>query len=72
MFSAPGVISKDAPYYYYLPSSISNSLSSWAQYEGCYCCCCCCFYCSFSSAVRLFDFFFNNCYYCYNYYYYCY
>lgn len=34
VFSAPGVVMKDAPYYYYLPSSISNSLSSWAQYEA--------------------------------------
>lgn len=25
---------KEAPYYYYAPSSISNSLSSWAQYEA--------------------------------------
>jgi len=25
---------KDAPFHYYLPSSISNSLSSWAQYEA--------------------------------------
>lgn len=25
---------KDAPYYYYAPSSISNSISSWAQYEA--------------------------------------
>lgn len=25
---------KDAPYYYYAPSSLSNSLSSWAQYEA--------------------------------------
>eukprot|EP01038_Epipyxis_sp_PR26KG_P005629 gene5629-7773_t len=25
---------KEAPYYYYAPSSLSNSLSSWAQYEA--------------------------------------
>ena len=25
---------KEAPYYYYAPSSLSNSLSSWAQYES--------------------------------------
>lgn len=25
---------KDAPFYYYAPSSLSNSLSSWAQYEA--------------------------------------
>ena len=25
---------KEAPYYMYAPSSISNSLSSWAQYEA--------------------------------------
>lgn len=25
---------KEAPYYYYAPSSISNSVSSWAQYEA--------------------------------------
>lgn len=25
---------KDAPFHYYAPSSISNSLSSWAQYEA--------------------------------------
>lgn len=25
---------KDAPYYYYAPSSLSNSISSWAQYEA--------------------------------------
>ena len=25
---------KEAPYYFYIPSSLSNSLSSWAQYEA--------------------------------------
>ena len=25
---------KEAPFYYYAPSSISNSISSWAQYEA--------------------------------------
>lgn len=25
---------KEAPYYYYIPSSLSNSISSWAQYEA--------------------------------------
>jgi adenosine 3'-phospho 5'-phosphosulfate transporter B2 len=25
---------KEAPYYYYAPSSLSNSISSWAQYEA--------------------------------------
>jgi len=25
---------KEAPYYYYAPSSVSNSISSWAQYEA--------------------------------------
>ena len=25
---------KEAPYYYYAPTSLSNSISSWAQYES--------------------------------------
>lgn len=25
---------KEAPFYYYVPSSVSNTLSSWAQYEA--------------------------------------
>lgn len=33
MYAAKGTI-KEAPYYYYAPSSISNSISSWAQYEA--------------------------------------
>lgn len=31
---ASGVATKDAPFLQYAPSSISNSLSSWAQYEA--------------------------------------
>ena len=27
-------VMKEAPYYYYAPSSLSNTISSWAQYEA--------------------------------------
>eukprot|EP01031_Cornospumella_fuschlensis_P039123 gene39123-47600_t len=30
----PGQALKEAPFYYYVPSSLSNTLSSWAQYEA--------------------------------------
>eukprot|EP01031_Cornospumella_fuschlensis_P038976 gene38976-47415_t len=30
----PGQVLKEAPFYYYVPSSLSNTLSSWAQYEA--------------------------------------
>lgn len=30
----PDTTPKEAPFYYYIPSSMSNTLSSWAQYEA--------------------------------------
>jgi len=33
-FAPPNQVVQEAPFYYYAPSSLSNTLSSWAQYEA--------------------------------------